>query len=82
MATEKITIRSTINGELAEVSPSLLENPHLAKFFVRVEEENPKAMPLISPSTAEEFTARRAEYVKSKGKKNLKSEDTDNPQEG
>lgn len=81
MATDKITIRSTINGELAEVSPTVLDNPHIAKFFVRVDEENPKRMPLITPSTAEEFTARRAARVKSKGS-SLSPEDTTTTEEG
>lgn len=82
MTTETITIRSTLNGQIAEVSPSVLDNPHLAKYFVRVTDENPKPMILATPSTAEEFVARREGYEKSKGKKNLKTEDTPNTEEG
>lgn len=81
MATDKITIRSTVNGQLAQVSPAVLRNPHIAKYFVVVEDENPKPLNLASPSTAEEFKARRARQ-KSKGDKNLKSEDTYNTEEG
>lgn len=81
MATDKITVRNTLNGLVTTVSSSILDNPHLAQHLVVVPED---AKPLIlhTPTTAEEFQARRAGFEKSKGKKNLKSEDTDNPQEG
>lgn len=82
MATDKILIRSTLNGQVAEVSPALLDNPHLAKHFVRVEaEDSPKPMPLIKPSTAEEFTGRRSNRKRDKGE-NLSPEDTETTEEG
>ena len=80
MATDKITVRNTLNGLTSEVSRSLLDNPTFSEFYVEVE---PDSKPLIlhTPTTAEEFKARRSGFEKSKGK-NLKTEDTDNPQEG
>lgn len=82
MATDKILIRSTLNGQVAEVSPALLDNPHLSKFFVRVEDgDNPKPMPLITPSTAEEFTERRSSRSRKKDE-NLSPEDTETTEEG
>lgn len=80
MATDKITVRNTLNGLTAEVPRRLMDNPVLSKYLVEVE---PDSKPLIlhTPSTAEEFKARRSGFEKSKGK-NLKTEDTDNPQEG
>ena len=56
MATETITVRNTLNGLLAEVTPAVLANPHLAKHLVAVEEEHPKPLNISSPATAEEFS--------------------------
>lgn len=64
MATETITVRNTLNGLLAEVTPAVLANPHLAKHLVAVEEENPKPLNISSPATAEEFKARRSRRPK------------------
>ena len=59
MATDDtILVRNTLNGELARVRPAILNNPHLAKHLVEVE-DGAKHMPLIKPTTSEEFKARR-----------------------
>lgn len=59
MATDDtILVRNTLNGEVARVRRAILDNPHLAKHLVEVE-EGAKHMPLIKPTTSEEFKARR-----------------------
>jgi len=63
MAQTKITVRNTINGQVAKVDPSLLDNPHLAKHYVLVEDDA-KPMPLMKPTTAEEFVSRRGKREK------------------
>lgn len=68
MATDDtILVRNTLNGELARVRPAILENPHLAKHYVEVEEGS-KPMSLIKPATAEEYKARRKNLKPSKEK--------------
>lgn len=63
MATELITVRNTLNGNIALVHPRILDNPHLAKHLVEVPDEKPKNMKLAAPTTAEEFLARRGAEV-------------------
>lgn len=75
MATDKITVRNTLNGLTAEVPRSLLDNPTFSDYYVEVPPES-KPLILHTPSTAEEFKTRRSSHEKSKGRKNLKSEDT------
>lgn len=80
MATELITVRNTLNGELARVSPALLDNPHLAKVLVFVPDDA-KPMKLAAPTTAEEFVARRTAPKPSKPE-NLTPEDITETEEG
>lgn len=58
MAKDLITVRNTLNGQLAQVQPAILRNPHLAKHYVVVPDDA-KPQVLIRPSTAEEYTSRR-----------------------
>lgn len=58
MAEQKITVRNTLNGEVAEVRPAVLKNPHLSKHLVEVEPGSRK-MNLASPTTADEYKSRR-----------------------
>lgn len=55
---KKITVRNTLNGQVAQVRPEVFSNPHLAKHLVQVEDDA-KPLNLSKPTTAEEFTARR-----------------------
>lgn len=55
---EKITVRNTLNGQVAQVKREVMSNPHLAKHLVEVE-DGAKPMNLSRPTTAEEFLARR-----------------------
>jgi len=80
MATDMISVRNTLNGQVTQVQPAVLDNPHLAKHLVVVADDA-KPMVNVKPSTAEEFTSRRR-GLKREDTKNLKTEDTDKTEEG
>lgn len=58
MANELITVRNTLNGQLAQVQPAVMRNPHLAKHLVVVDDDA-KPQVLIKPSTSDEYLERR-----------------------
>lgn len=75
---EKITVRNTLNGLVAEVSREVLNNPHLAKHLVEVEKgANP--INLAKPTTAEEYKTRRGDAESRK--KDLPKKDSKELQE-
>lgn len=82
MASEKIVVRNTLNGLITETAPEIMDNPYLSKHLVVVEDENPKPLNIASPSTAEEFKARRTRRVSKPEGTDLKTEDTDTTEEG
>lgn len=59
MATELITVRNTLNGQVAQVRPAIMRNPHLAKHLVVVE-DGAKPQIFVKPATAEEYVSRRS----------------------
>lgn len=88
MATETVVVRNTLNGQLATVRKSVLSNTHLMKHLVVVEDDKAKPQVLLTPSTADEYQARRANYEQSKGRSEViepvdtSFEDTDTTEEG
>lgn len=92
MATDTVVVRNTLNGQLANVQRNILSNTHLMKHLVVVERENPKPQVLLTPSTAEEYQARRGSYEESRAKPanlgdpeeaaDTSFEDTDTTEEG
>lgn len=69
---EIVTVRNTLNGQVAQVRRNLLDNPHLAEHYVEVDEGS-KPMILSRPATAQEYISRRSDFDSAKSKEDLTS---------
>lgn len=73
MATDLITVRNTLNGEVEQVRPSFTSNRHLMKNYVVVDADaKPLSPALHKPVPADEFKARGS---KGKSEPNLVKDD-------
>lgn len=77
MTEEYITVRNTLNGQVTQVRPNVMRNPHLSKVLVVVPEDA-KPQVLIKPATAEEYISRKQK----KSTKTLSTEADDTTEEG
>lgn len=56
MSNEKIRVRNTVNGQIQEVRPRLMDDAHFNKYHVLVDDEEKSFDPeLYTPKTADEY---------------------------
>lgn len=77
MTNKLITVRNTLNGQVTQVRPAIMRNPHLAKHLVIVD-DNAKPQIFIKPTTSEEYVSRRRTELET----DLTPEDNDLTEEG